>query len=194
MDILVNTPLIIAAGGSGANSEYFGKLDGIDGLVYSSENKNDDNYNNVLIQRSNCNVNSNGRAGRGASFKNDFDMFKSYVDKGEFTDDYNQCNPKSLTEGAIGGTRYQCNKNLYRCNGGFGGGGGSWVEGGAGGGYIGGCIIPQNQENIDSINQAALSYNQCDSEIEAISKKNDGDGKVDIDGCTVGAHHQNLQH
>ena len=112
---VVDIPLCIAAGGNGACNALFYKVNGIDGLCDTSENRI--NYGGYE---------TNGRAGRGARFRNDFDIFQSFQDE-EY--DYNECNPMCFLDGAIGGEGY--------INGGFGGGGGSIDDAAGGGGYIG---------------------------------------------------------
>ena len=176
---IVNIPLIIAAGGSGAYSATYCFVNGIDGLCSTSENRN--NYGGYK---------TNGMAGRGASFKNDFDIFKSY--KENDSRDYNKCNPNSFLDGAIGGQKY----NAFACDGGFGGGGGSYNEGG-GGGYIGGLVSRDDKDNFDSnkySSYGALSYIcqnenvvenafnviQKNSVIISISGVNNGHGKIEI--------------
>ena len=87
--MIVNIPLCIAAGGHGATRL---NMTAIDGLCETSENRN--NYGGYK---------TDGRAGRGASFKEDFDIFKSYKTN---ENDYNKSNPKSFLNGAIGGKAY----------------------------------------------------------------------------------------
>ena len=148
---ILNILLIIAAGGNGACFKY--KINGIDGLCNMIEKR--DNYF------------SNGQASRGASFKNDFHIFKSY--KG-----YNKYNPKSFVDGAIGG-------GGYGRDGGFGGGGmGDW-EGGDG--YIGGLVSKQDDENEDIkkySSYGALSFNCCKKNIIAKSGCNASHGKIEV--------------
>ena len=78
-------PLIIAAGGNGACSSCWYRVNGIDGLSVDGARANGgfsrNDYGGYV---------SNGQAGRGASYKNDFDVFKSYVDN-KLDHDYNQC-------------------------------------------------------------------------------------------------------
>ena len=92
-------------------------MDGINGLC------------DIRGDRENYGYKTTGKAGRGASFKNDFDIFESYKNDQDGSD-FNKCNPMSFLNGAIGGKRYTDNS----CDGGFGGG--SHFEGGGGGGYI----------------------------------------------------------
>ena len=176
---IVNIPLIIAAGGNGACFSFNYKVNGIDGLCSTSENRN--NYGGYK---------TNGQAGRGASFKNDFDIFKSYKNDKY---DFNKCNPKSFLDGSIGGERHDQNG----CDGGFGGGGGSSGEGGGGGGYIGGLVSrydPYNKDCHKYDRYGALSYisqnvyiienvfseTQQNNSMISISGQNSDDGKIEI--------------
>ena len=168
---ILNIPLIIASGGNGACGAYDYKVNGINGLCSSSENRNDfGGYK------------SNGRAARGASFKNDFNTFKSYIDDGWKHHDYNKCNGMSFLDGSIGGKGYDDDC----CDGGFGGGGGSYTSGGAGGGYIGGLVSPPDPNNSDSNKYSlygGLSYNICQNNKEKIitSANNNGHGKITVE-------------
>ena len=138
---------------------------------------------------------TNGRAGRGTSFKNDFDIFKSYKESDDYCGeyDYNTFNPKSFLDGAIGGQGY--NYTLGR-DGGFGGRGGSYVESGDGG-YIGELVSRKDTDNED-INKyctyGALSYicqnanivgnvfdaTQNNGMMISISGQNNDNGKIEI--------------
>ena len=118
-------------------------MNGIDGLCFSSENRN--NYGGYE---------TNGRAARGASFKNDFDIFKSYKESDKY--DYNKCNPKTFLDGAIGGKKHNYGGSDRE----FGGGADSDCEGG-GSGYIGELISRQDYDNKDPNKYwtyGALSY------------------------------------
>ena len=168
-DTVVKIPLIIASGGNGADNASY-KVDGIDGLCFTSENRDD--YGGYK---------SNGQGGRGASFRNDFNTFKSYAGKNKWDGDCNKCNPISFLAGAVGGKQYE----NWSPDGGFGGGGSSRQEGGAGGGYIGGLVSQQDSQNTDPKKYSlygALSYNCCDvnHEIVMISGQNNGDGKIQV--------------
>ena len=177
---IVNVPLIIAAGGNGA----CGDVKGIDGLCDMAENR--DNYGGYQ---------SNGKAGRGGSFINDFNVFKSYKQDNET--DYNKCNPSSFLDGAIGGLGFKASAT----DGGFGGGGGSAGEndGGGGGGYIGGVAMKQEALDAGGLNPSHQSYKcgalsyvckgsiySCDNIIAGygidmmISGYNDSDGRIEI--------------
>ena len=163
---VVNTPLIVAAGGNGAcqASGCTGIANGIDGLCDMSADRND--YGGYCMS-------SNGLAARGASFKYDFNIFQSVVDK---TGNYNVCNGLSFMDGAIGGRRY-LSRYGNGCDGGFGGGGGSRNDGGGGGGYIGGCASRFSNELL-----GALSCNACqnNSQRVMISGNNTGDGSIQV--------------
>ena len=170
---IVNIPLCIAAGGHGACGAYYYKVNGIDGLSDISENR--DNYGGYK---------TDGKAGRGASFKNDFDIFQSY--KKDSGHDFNTCNPKSFLDGAIGGKGHVGSDP----DGGFGGGGGaSRQEGGAGGGYIGGLVSRCDWHNKDRnkySSYGALSYICKDinmiqnNTMISISGQNNDNGKIEI--------------
>ena len=174
---VVNIPLIIASGGHGACAAFYYKTNGIDGLCNSSENRY--NYGGYF---------TTGQATRGASFRNDFDNFKSFIYR---DDDYNKCNPLCFLDGAIGGQGYSLNNNNINstrntCDGGFGGGGGSHLAGGAGGGYIGGVVSPFDLENKYDANMyakyGALSFNSCIDNDEKImlSGYNNSNGRIQV--------------
>ena len=171
---IVNIPLIIASGGNGACSVMGYSVNGIDGLCNMSENR--DNYGGYK---------SNGLAARGGSFKNDFDMFKSYCDSNnEFDHNYNKYNPLSFMDGSIGGvgTFYGHNDGGF----GGGGGGGGGRGGGGAGGYIGGLVSSQDRKNSDRNKYklfGALSYNMCQNKdsIIAVSGVNNTDGKIELE-------------
>ena len=193
----VNIPLIVAGGGHGACYGYHYKVNGIDASL--SENRARDNHGARGFK-------TNGRAGRGGSFRNDFDIFESFTDNDKC--DYNQCNPLSFLDGAIGGKGFDKNTDKNKnsssasargCDGGFGGGGGSDHEGGAGGGYVGGVVskidlLSKDQQRYKSY--GALSYvNNEKMEIEMdennkdyimksdnmmISGFNHGNGKIEV--------------
>ena len=174
---IVNIPLCIAGGGNGACTAFRYRVPGIDGLCDTSENRND--YGGYK---------TDGDAGRGASFNNDFDIFQSYKD--DTYSDVNKCDPKSFLDGSIGGE----GDDEYSSCGGFGGGGGSKYEsGGGGGGYIGGLVSRRDEKNTDSnkySSYGALSY-ICkndnivengihDNIMMSVSGANNGDGKIEI--------------
>ena len=173
----VNIPLIIAAGGHGANdAENIAYTDGIDGLCDLSENRND--YGGYE---------TNGSAARGGSFKNDFNIFQSYIRDDV---DYNKCNSLSFLDGAIGGQAMDKNCG----DGGFGCGGAGDREGGAGGGYIGGIVPPQSFHwgleftTTDTLQEkckyGALSYV---SDVNSVKDTNGGSGAdMMVTGCNNG--------
>ena len=169
---ILNIPLIIAAGGHGACCAWKWDLPGIDGLCDSSEHRN--NHGGYV---------SNGCGARGASFRNDFNIFKSHKRIDDRTVDYNECNPRSFINGAVGGA-----KGTYGSVGGFGGGGGSAWSGGGGGGFIGGLVSPQYDSNIDIKKcslYGALSLNSCQNNKDKvmISGCNNGNGKIEVEIC-----------
>ena len=156
-----NEPIIIAAGGHGACYPSW-KVDGIDGLAIEAESRDDVKKFGGII--------SNGQAGRGGSFKNDFVTFKS-------NKNCEKCNPMSFLSGnGIGGKKF----DDYSCDGGFGGGGGSSYEGGGGGGYIGGLVAQSNQFTKKFENYGALSFNAAQQGRMMESGMNSGHGKVII--------------
>ena len=192
---ITDIPLIIAAGGHGAcNAEKY-SLNGIDGLCDCDENR--DNYGGYQ---------TNGRAGRGGSFEDDNDVFKSYIEvknqrenesrstrstrsTAPQKNDYNQYNGQCWITGGNGGKGVKSGIGKYivfdhRSNGGFGGGGGGSLEGGAGGGYIGGVVQPQDENNSVKSKYkflGALSYNCCTNSTKIMqSGYNNGDGKVKV--------------
>ena len=117
---------------------------------------------------------TNGRAGRGASFKNDFKHFKSTIDETSDENMYHNCNPRSFLDGAIGG------KSCYD-QGGFGGGGGSYLEGGAGGGYIGGVVSPRDMQNKDATKFELYGAWFLILEKVMLCGSNDGNGKIEVE-------------
>ena len=165
---ILNIALIIAAGGNGACDCRKYKMNGVDGLCVMNEKR--DNYV------------SSGRASRGASFKNDFDIFKSYNSAGDSWfggKDYNKGNPKSFLNGAIGGKPI----DSYGGYGGFGGGGAGYIEGGGGGGYIGGLVSKQDEKNKDLkkySSYGALSYNCCKDNKIMKSGCSTTNGKIEV--------------
>ena len=190
---IVNQPLIIAAGGNGASAcsydynagesgaagtlgggtcKSIANCNGIDGLCES-------NFSSSPGRKKYGGYKTNGRGGRGASFKNDFDIFQSYCDGSGNGSDYNKCNPKSFLDGAMGGRKF----GYVGCDGGFGGGGGSYLEGGAGGGYVGGVVVGNKQYNTYKLN-GALSYNRYkDNRTTMMNSngENNGNGKVEVE-------------
>ena len=167
---IANMPLIIASGGHGACNPSDYLENGINGLCETSANRM--KYGGY---------NSNGRAGRGASFNNiDSLNFSCCVDDVNNKQDYDKCNGQSFLDGAIGGEGY----NEQSCDGGFGGGGGSFCEGGAGGGYIGGLVSQQDpfQEHSNKYSlYGALSYSLCQDTAQKVMKSgcNKGNGKIE---------------
>ena len=156
---IINKPLIIASGGNGADVSY---VNGISGLGIYSENRN--NYGGYK---------SNGNAARGASFKNDFNIFVSNVSK---------CNASSFIDGGIGGEQ---GSKYSGKRGGFGGGGSGGSGGGGGGGYIGGLVAPEDNYNTDQNKYSlygGLSYNVCQNNCMKImvSGGNKGNGKIEV--------------
>lgn len=166
---IVNIPLIIASGGHGASPHAHG----IDGLCDTSETRN--NYGVYY---------SDGKAGRGGSFRNDFDTFKSYS---AVNIDFNVCNPTSFldSEGCVRGGKacpYIINSG---CGGAGGGGGDGEYCGGAGGGYIDGLVVPVIKENNDFDKYklyGALSYSICENNDFKVMKSgaNAEGGKIEI--------------
>ena len=154
-------PIMIAAGGNGACYYNF-KVNGIDGMAVQSENRNDSNQFGG--------VESNGRAARGGSLKDDFNNLKTRAS-------YEKCNPQSFVQGGLGGCQYS---GTCGSDGGFGGGGGSRHEGGGGGGYIGGLPAKCNQYSADFSTYGALSFNAATKERIMESGVNVGHGKVKI--------------
>ena len=116
---IVDIALIIAGGGNGAHWAK-GDESKWNGMNASSTDTCINRYT-----RSSCDFVSTGiydryDAGRDGSFKNDFDTFKSSVSQ---LTDFNECNPLSFLDGAIGGPGYVNKLSDYiGCDGGFWGG------------------------------------------------------------------------
>lgn len=177
-------PLIIASGGHGACGigVDYKPYNGIDGLAIYAENRDD--FGGYI---------TDGHAARGASFKNDLKTFRSHSDTNDThfnSFDYNKCNPTCFIsengdQRAIGGSSCNPLMDIFRVDGGFGGGGGvgAGSEGGAGGGYIGGLVVKTDRQEYYTKYKkyGALSYNICDRESKIMrSGKNSGNGKIQI--------------
>ncbi|KAF0978898.1 hypothetical protein FDP41_001968 [Naegleria fowleri] len=145
-------PLIVAAGGSGANW-YSWKVAGPGGRGCHPE---------LYSARKDTSAKGD-RGGGGGGFYKD----------GSNGD---QCvGGKSFLNGGEGGTF----SNSCGANGGFGGGGGSLYEGGGGGGYCGGICVLQNDYSNRHEDDGALSFNSGVDQ-EEYPDDNDSDGYVKI--------------